>query len=200
MGEVDAGHEVIPVSDGGEAFRSGGAVNGDVFANHVSSAKADSAGGGGIEREVLRVGAEDGPVADPVVGPHLDRSVDPDLCPDLAPRPDHGGAVDDGEGADRDIVGESGLRRDLGGGMNGGHGESLGELEGSSMVEWRVKARGARTYAKATGGRGQGRAGAPRPTNNGGIRDPGPKSIPPRRSRVLQANRTHSGEENRQSG
>ena len=84
MAEVGAGHEVIAIAGAGEFSGAGTAVNGDVFAEGIVVPDGDAGWGGGIEAEVLGIGAEDAAGADGAVFAEGDLVEQLDMAGDAA--------------------------------------------------------------------------------------------------------------------
>ena len=121
--EMRAGHEEASVADDGGAALRGAAVDGAVFADFIPIADADFAARLGLEREVLRIAADDGAIADEVARAHPHMRADDGVGLDEASLADAGRAFHHGIGPDLDAAAE--LRRgvDDGGGMD--HGGSM---------------------------------------------------------------------------
>ena len=114
VGDVGACHEEAVVADGGGVAFGGAAVDGTMFAELVMVADVNEAGGGGIEGEILGIGADDRAVADEIMGAEAGVGGDEGVGLDDGMVPDLGMGFDDGEGADGDVGAE------LGGGVDEG--------------------------------------------------------------------------------
>ena len=118
MGDVGARHEEAVVTDDGGVAFGGAAVDGTMFAELVMVADVNEAGGGGIEGEILGIGADDGAIADEIMGAEAGVGGDDGVGLDDGVVPDFGMGFDDGVGADGEVGAELSGGVDDGGGMD----------------------------------------------------------------------------------
>ncbi len=162
VADVDvAGHEQVAGADAGGAAGLGAAVDGDVVADRVVGAEGDGGVGGGVEREVLGVAADDCAPADGGAGADGEAAVEPGVAGDADAGGELGRAVDHGERADVDVRGEACGRGDEGGGVDGHGGgqrspasrnENHGGRPGAGlpMIRWSMKRTCIRAAASRT--------------------------------------------------